>query len=161
MKKSYVIRFKPLIISLLISLGVGALSGFLTKGSMKIYQSLIQPPLAPPPWVFPVVWTVLYILMGISAYLVFMSHAPEAQKATALTIYALQLAVNFIWPILFFNLGWILFAFFWLLLLIVLIVWMIVLFRRVSPLAAYLQVPYLVWTIFAGYLNWGVYLLNR
>ncbi len=152
---------KALIISLLISLGVGALSGFLTKDSMKIFESLTKSALSPPGVAFPIVWTVLFILMGVSAYLVWTSDAPRIQKQRALTVYGVQLAANFLWSIIFFNLDAYLFAFIWLLLLWVLIIAMIYLFSKISKPAAYLQIPYLLWVSFAGYLNFAIYLLNK
>lgn len=152
-------NLKALVVSILIPLGVGAAAAFFTRNSMDVYEGLVQPPLSPPGWLFPVVWTILYTLMGISSYLIYRSDSPN--KNTALTIYALQLAVNFFWTIIFFNLEMYLLAFFWLLLLLVLIVLMIVSFSRINKTAAYLQIPYLIWVSFAGYLNLGIYLLNR
>lgn len=159
MLKFMTIRIKPLVVSLLISLGVGGISAWLTSGSMQVYQEAAQPPLSPPGIVFPIVWTVLFILMGISAYLVFISPSQERKKALAL--YGVQLAVNFLWPVFFFNCQWFLFAFFWLLLLWGLILAMIVSFSRISKAAGLLQIPYLLWVTFAGYLNLGIALLNR
>ena len=104
---------KPLLISLLISLGTGVIAGFLTFTSMEQYQEMYRPPLSPPGWVFPVVWLLLYALMGIAAYRIYM----KDPKAEALKLYLIQLAINFLWPILFFNFGWQLFAAVWLLLL--------------------------------------------
>lgn len=152
-------NLKALITSILISIGVGALSAFLTRNSMDIYEELIVPPLAPPSWVFPVVWTILFILMGISAYLIYISDSPY--KNSALKIYAIQLVVNFFWTIIFFNLEMYLFAFIWLLLLLVLIILMIMSFSMINKTAAYLQIPYLLWVMFAGYLNLSIYLLNK
>lgn len=154
-------KFKKLIISLLISIGVGLLSGYLTKDSMKIFESLTKPQLSPPGILFPIVWSVLFTLMGISAYLIWTSNAPKSQKRRALTVFGLQLAVNFFWSIIFFNMGAYLFAFIWLLFLWVLIVSMIYLFGQISRTAAYLQIPYLLWVSFAGYLNIAIYLLNK
>ena len=111
---------KALIVSILISVGVGALAAFFTRNSMEVYENLVQPPLSPPSWVFPVVWTILYILMGISAYLIYRSDS--FYRNSALKIYAAQLIVNFFWTIIFFNLEMYLFAFVWLLLLLVLII---------------------------------------
>lgn len=150
---------KALIISILIPLGVGGLAALLTNGNMDIYEKLEQPPLAPPSWLFPVVWTILYTLMGISSFLVWKSDS--LLRKSSLKIYAAQLAVNFFWTIIFFNLKGYLFAFLWLLLLLVLIWFMILSFRRINKTSAYLQVPYLLWTLFAGYLNLGIYLLNK
>ncbi len=158
MKPSFTKRLWPLVVSLLISLGTGGLSALLTRNSMDAYGNYQQPPLAPPAWLFPVVWTVLFVLMGISAYLVYETQRPG--RRAALWIYVIQLAVNFVWPLLFFRLGLLMPAFWWLVLLLLLIVWMIVLFFRVSPAAAYLQIPYLLWTLFAGYLNLAIALLN-
>lgn len=152
------IKLKPLLASLLISLGVGGLSALLTKNNMSVYSSLIQPPLAPPGFIFPVVWTILFILMGISAYLVAVS--PSEEKTSALTIYGVQLMINFFWSIFFFNLKNYTFSFLWLLLLLVFIVIMTVKFYRINKTAGLLQIPYLLWVIFAGYLNLMISLLN-
>ena len=153
------IKLKPLIFSLLISLGTGAVSGFLTRNAISVYQNLKQPPLSPPPVLFPVVWTVLFFLMGISAYLIYMSKSPK--KQAALRLYLLQLAINFVWPLIFFLWHYYLFAFIWLVMLWLLVALMIKKFYKINPVAANLQVPYLVWLTFAAYLNLGVYLLNR
>ena len=150
---------KSLIISLLISLGVGGLSALLTMGSMDIYKYLDKPPLAPPSIVFPIVWTILFILMGISAYLIYNSNSEHKQKA--LLIYGIQLLVNFIWPILFFVLNYRLIALFIIIILLILIIIMIIKFYKINKLAAYLQIPYLLWVSFATYLNLGFYILNR
>lgn len=154
-------KTKALLISLLISLGVGALSGFLTKDSMKTFDSLIKPTLSPPGYIFPIVWTVLFILMGVSAFLVFTSDAPRIKKQRALAVYGIQLAVNFMWSIIFFNMEAYLFAFVWLVLLWLLIILMIYLFGKISRTVALLQIPYLLWVSFAGYLNLAIYLLNK
>lgn len=153
------IKFKPLIISILIALAVGGLSGFISMGSMDTYENLQRPALSPPSWVFPVVWTILFILMGIASYIVYMSNSDI--KGKALKVYAIQLAVNFIWPLIFFNGQKYFLAFVWLLFLIVLIVETILLFKEVNKKAAILLIPYFLWTIFAGYLNISIYLLNR
>jgi tryptophan-rich sensory protein len=150
---------KALLISILISVGVGVLSAVITMNGMENYNNLAKPSLVPPNWVFPIVWTILYILMGISAYLVYSTDSPYRNEA--LRIYALQLAVNFLWSIIFFNLNMTLLAFFWLILLAILIVLMIISFCKVNKTAAYLQIPYLLWVLFAGYLNLSIYLMNR
>ena len=152
-------KTKSLIVSILIPIAVGALAGLITRSGMADYQGLQKPFLNPPMIVFPIVWNILYILMGISSWLVSQSHSPA--KSGALFIYGVQLAFNFLWTILFFGLELRLLAFIWLLLLIILIVWMIVKFYRVKPLAGVLQIPYLLWSSFAAYLNIMVYLLNR
>lgn len=151
-------NLKALIVSLAISVGVGALSGFVTGNSMELYKELILPEVAPPGFIFPIVWTILYILMGISAYLVFVSDSPNRKRA--LQFYVLQLVLNFIWPILFFNFGLYMPAFFVLIALLLAIILMIVNFYKVNPTAAYLQIPYLLWVLFAGYLNLMIAILN-
>lgn len=153
------IKWKPLVCSLALSLGVGALAGLVSKDSMQTYMELIKPALSPAGWVFPVVWTILFTLMGISAYLVFISNSPN--RKPALYYYFIQLAINFLWPILFFNLETYLFSFVWLILLWVFILLMILEMKKVNEKAAYLQIPYLLWVTFAGYLNFMIYWLNK
>lgn len=155
-------KIKPYVISILIPLAVGGLAAWLTMDSMDVYARINQPPLAPPGWLFPIVWGILYVLMGISSALVFLDKtASPEEKSSALKVYGLQLIVNFFWSIIFFNMQNYLFAFIWLLLLWVLIIIMIVRFARIKPIAGYLQIPYLLWVTFAGYLNLMIYLLNR
>lgn len=151
---------KRLIICLAIPLVVGGAAGLLTMNSMEAFEALNQPPLSPPGWLFPVVWTVLYVLMGIASYLVSVSDAPHEEKARALWTYGIQLAFNFLWPIAFFNLKWYLFAFLWLVILWILILITALRFGGIRKPAGYLLVPYLLWVAFAGYLNLGIYLLN-
>lgn len=146
-----------LIIAILIPIAVGMLSAVLS-GNISIYSEINKPPLAPPGFVFPIVWGILYILMGISSYLIYESDSPF--KNQALGIYALQLFFNFFWSIFFFRFNWYLFAFLWLLAMIVLIIIMIDSFYKIKPLAAYLQIPYLLWCLFAAYLNFMIYRLN-
>lgn len=155
-------KLKPYIISVVIALAVGGLSAAVTSGSMDVYSQIKQPPLSPPSILFPIVWTILFALMGISAALVwhFRLSKPDDVR-NALIVYGVNLAVNFIWSLIFFNMQAYLFAFIWILLLLAVIVAMIVLFKRVSPLAAYLQIPYLLWVTFAAYLNLAIYILNR
>lgn len=139
---------------------VGLLSGWLTRAGTMRYAEMIQkPPLSPPGWVFPVVWTVLYALMGISAARIWLA-PPSRSQNRGLNLFWLQLAVNFLWSPIFFNAGAYGFAFIWLLLLWVLVLLMILQFRKVDKTAALLQIPYLIWLTFAAYLNWGVFRLN-
>lgn len=149
-----------LIISLLIPLSVGALAGALTMGSMAQYAALAQPPLSPPGWVFPAVWTVLYLLMGLACYLIWTSEAPQAEKKRALTLYGAQLVLNFIWPLLFFEAGEFGVSLIWLVLLTALVLATTAAFGHISKTAAWLLAPYLLWLVFAAYLNAGVWLLN-
>lgn len=140
---------------------VGFLSGWLSREGMRVYsETVIQPPLSPPMWLFPVVWVILYALMGISAARIWM--APESDlRRTGLNLFVAQLVVNFFWSLIYFNLQAFGFAFVWLILLWVLVAWMIWTFYQVEPLAAWLQVPYLIWLTFAAYLNFAVWVMNR
>lgn len=156
---TFVVRLKPLLLSLLISLGVGGLAAFFTKDAMAQYQQLNQPVGSPPSWVFGVVWTILFVLMGVSAYLVYSSN--NKNKSEALKIYGIQLVLNFCWTILFFGYQMRLAAFILLILLWIFIVLMIAKFYQINPLAGLLQIPYLIWVTYAGYLNVAIYLLNR
>ena len=151
-------KIKVFVIAILIPLAVGALSAFLTKGSMDIYNRINMPPLAPPSWVFPVVWTVLFILMGVSSAIIYLSD--NKNKYDALKIYAVSLALNFCWSLIFFNLEAFLFAFVWLIILWVFILLTILEYAKINKTAAYLQIPYLLWVTFAGYLTFAIYLLN-
>ncbi len=157
-------RTKNLIFNIVLPIGVGALSGLLTMGGMKEFASLNQPPLSPPGWVFPVVWTILYALMGFATYLVWNSGHRMTEsfmtRESALQVYGAQLVVNFFWSIIFFGFDMYLFAFFWLILLWALIIVNIIFYGKIRPLAGWLLVPYLLWVTFAGYLNFGVFLLN-
>ena len=152
---------KPLIVSIAIPLAVGGLSSLLTMGSMKAFAQLRQPPLSPPGWLFPVVWSVLYVLMGISAYLVYTARTAPQIRFSALIAYGIMLIFNFVWPLLFFRLGMRLVAFIWLILLLGLVLLTASLFYQVRKIAGLLYIPYLAWMVFAGYLNFGVYWLNR
>jgi tryptophan-rich sensory protein len=153
-------RIRPYLGFPALALAVGGLASLLTRGGMEAFDALIKPPLSPPDWVFGVVWTILYILMGVGMALVW-QETRGRERRNALTAWALQLAVNFLWPIFFFALEWRLFSFFWLVLLFVLVVRMTRIFARHSRLAALLQIPYLVWLVLAGYLNFAVWFLNR
>lgn len=154
------IKWGSLIIALLIPLAVGTASGIVSQAG-EMYGAMIKPEGSPSAWVFPVVWTVLFALMGISSFLIYNSDASEKSKMSALTVYAVQLAVNFMWPIFFFRMGAYLFSFIWLILLWALVLIMILKFYKINRTAAFLQLPYILWLTFAGYLNLSVYLLNR
>ncbi len=148
-------KIKPYVYFIVLSLGVGGLAAFLTKDNMNIYDDIISPPLSPPMWLFPVVWTVLYTLMGVSAAMVY------KQEKSVPGVFYTQLAVNFLWSLIFFNLRMYLFSSLWLILLIWLIWKMIWEFRVYDIRAAYLQYPYLIWCIFALYLNIAIWWLNK
>ena len=143
--------------SILVPVIIGGIVGFIISGS-RDYTSLQKPFLAPPAILFPIVWTILYILMGVSY---------GRLKVKGLTddkinfIYYIQLAINALWSIFFFTLKWRLFSFFWILILIVFVIWMIIEFYKKDKIAGLLQIPYLLWILFASYLNLSFYLLNR
>jgi tryptophan-rich sensory protein len=143
-----------------LSEAAGLLSGLLSRGGMENFsQTVAQPPLSPPGWLFPVVWTILYGLMGISAARIWIS-PPSDNRSRGLNLFMAQLIVNFFWSPIFFNTGVYSFALLWLLLLWVLVVLMIFSFQKVDKTAALLQIPYLIWLTFAAYLNRGVWQLN-
>ncbi len=155
-------NIKVFVIAIAMPVAVGLLSAFLTRNSMDIYSEVETPPLSPPSILFPIVWTILYVLMGISSALVWINREKDPKSAeSGLLYYAVSLAFNFAWSIVFFNFRWFLFAFVWLLVLLYLIIRTILSYRKVSPVAAYLQIPYAVWVAFAGYLNAGIWILNR
>lgn len=155
-------NIKVYIISILIALTVGGLSALLTSGSMDIYNDIVRPPLAPASIVFPIAWTILYILMGISSALIYLSISqPADERINALFIYAVQLFLNFFWSIIFFNMRAFLFAFVWLVALWLVILLMIQKFKEINKTAAALMLPYLLWVSFAGYLNLAIFILNR
>lgn len=156
MKKNY----KLLALCIFIPLLTGVLSGLISSSGMKNFNMINKPPLSPPGFLFPIVWTILYVLMGIASYLVITSGQSKTKIKDALITYGLQLFFNFFWSIIFFNLEWYMFAFVWLLILWVLIFNTIISFYEISKTAAYLMLPYLLWVTFAGYLNLGIYLLN-
>jgi tryptophan-rich sensory protein len=153
-------KAKPYIFSILLALTVGGLSALATAKNMNIYDKINMPPLSPPGWLFPVVWTVLYILMGVSSAMIYRADAPAEDKKKALRLYGINLVVNFFWSIIFFNLGAFLGAFLWLMLLIFIIVKMMSAFYKIKPAAAYLQIPYVVWCCFASYLTASIWLMN-
>ena len=153
-------RFKTPLICVAIPLLVGGLSALLTKNTMTNFEMLNQPALTPPPELFPIVWTILFILMGIASYLVYESDANTNMINSALRLYAIQLIMNFCWSIVFFNLGWYLFAFIWLILLWLVILATTWMFYKISKPAAYMMVPYVLWVTFAAYLNFMIWRLN-
>ena len=150
-------KFKIFFKSILIPLLVGGIIGFITSNSID-YNSLILPPLAPPGIVFPIVWTILYILMGISYGIL---ECKSLVDSKINLIYYFQLFVNALWSIFFFTLKWRFFSFLWILLLVILVILMIKAFYEKNKTAALLQIPYLIWIVFATYLNFSIYLLNR
>ena len=148
-------------ICMAIPLIVGGAAALLTQNSMEMFSTVEQPPLAPPGWLFPVVWTILYALMGISSYFVITSDGEWEEIAKAMQLYAYQLVVNFLWPTFFFNFGWYFFSLLWLVLLWILVFFMIRKFYSLSKIAGIMNLPYLLWLTFAAYLNAGIWWLNR
>ena len=152
---------KMKIISFIISIIIPNLFGFignLLGNSQMGFKLLTKPPLTPPGIVFPIVWIILYTLMGISLYIIYSSN--DKNKKNAIIIFFIQLILNTLWTLFFFNLKMYLFSFFWILLIIIFVIIMIKKFLQINPLAGYLQIPYLIWLIFAAYLNLGIYILN-
>lgn len=151
-------KYKYIILNIAISLGIGGLSAFFTMNSMDIYQNINRPKLAPPGYIFPIVWTILYALMGISSYLIHRSN--HKNKETALIIYYFQLLINFSWPIFFFNYQNFLLALAILFILNILVIILIKVTYSINNLASYLLIPYLIWILFALYLNFWIFIHN-
>ena len=147
-----------LITCLLIPVIVGGISALLTSNAMVSFASMNKPPLAPPGLLFPIVWTILYLLMGIASYMLYISDS--ARGSFALIIYGIQLIFNFCWSILFFRFGWYWTAAIWLIIMWIMIIWLIGISKKVSTIATLCLIPYLIWTTFAAYLNIGIAWLN-
>ena len=154
------IRWKPFLFCLALPLLVGGAAAFLSGDISKVYSVLIKPPFSPPGWIFPIMWTILYLLMGYASYRVLTSGKDAAQNAGALKFYSIQLFFNFFWPIWFFRLNFYFFAFLWLATLWLMILSLILLLRKLDRWAVLCLTPYLLWVTYAGYLNFGIALLN-
>lgn len=154
------IKKDELAISILLPIAVGVVSSYLTRDAQIMFSVINKPPLSPPGWLFPVVWTILYVLMGIASYIIYQQGKDREDVKTALSFYIVQLAFNFFWTIIFFNYESYLFAFIWLIVLWNLVLITIIKFNKISRVASYLMIPYLIWVTFAGYLNLGIYMLN-
>ncbi len=154
-------KIKNYVVSIAIPLAIGIAAAALTRGSMDIYGTLNQPPLSPPALVFPIVWTVLYTLMGISAAMVWEHRELDpAEAKRGLTFYGISLALNFLWSLIFFNLREFRLSLVILIAMLYFVIRTILSYRKVKPIAAYLQIPYALWLAFAGYLNAGLMILN-
>ena len=151
------VNWKKLLLCIAIPLAVGGLAALLSGGMGQMYQSYIKPPLSPPGWVFGVVWPILYALMGYAAYLISQS---SGEKKWAWGLYAVQLLVNFLWPIVFFRFEQVGAALALLAVLWVLVLLTIKEFSMLSERAGDLLIPYILWLSFALYLNFGVFVLN-
>ena len=155
-------NLKVYIVSIFIALGAGFLSSSLSGDFASVYLSLNLPTFALSQWAFPIVWTTLYILMGIGSAIIYLNRSSNPLCVdNALTIYGGNLIINFMWSIIFFGFEAFLFAFIWLLFLLFTVISMIFSFRRIKPISGYLQIPYATFLIYAGYLNLSIYLLNK
>jgi len=144
------INIKLLILNILIP-NIFGLIGNLLGNSSNGFDQIIQPPFTPPAIVFPIVWIILYTLMGISSYLIYTSNNPNKNKA--LLFYEIQLVLNTLWTFFFFRLNWFLFSFFWIILILIFVILMIYEFNKINKTAALLQIPYVLWLLFASILN--------
>ncbi len=149
------IDIKKLLFYIIITVVIGSIPSLFIKIS-EIYKTLNKPPLSPPGFLFPIVWTILFILMGISIYRVVMID----NKNDAKLIYFIQLIVNALWTPIFFGLNEYFLAFLWILMLILLVLTMLILFSKIDKISVYLNIPYLIWLLFASYLTFGVFILN-
>lgn len=149
---------KKLLFYIITTILIGVIPSIFVFKSMNIYNSLNRPPLSPPSIVFTIAWTILYILMGISIYIIMQSK--RKLKKNARLIYYIQLVTNALWSLIFFGFKEYFLAFLWILMLIVFVITMILTFYKISKKAAYIQIPYLLWLLFASYLNFGVFVLN-
>ena len=147
-----------IILAILIPLLVGGISALITMNQMELFETVAKPPLAPPRWLFPVAWTILYILMGIASYLLYIADTQEGREA--LVLYGVQLFFNFFWSIIFFNLEAYWFALIWLFIMWIIILLLLIKSRKVDERAFWLLLPYFIWTTFAFYLNFGIAVLN-
>ena len=156
--KNKKINYKPYIFLVLLAMLGGAVTGYVCSDGIAEYTAnAVKPPLSPPQAVFPIVWTILYALMGVSAGIVW----NETKRTENLYLFFFQLFFNYLWTIIFFGFKYYMFAFVWLVILISLVIAMIASFRKVSKAAANLQIPYLLWISFAAYLNFAAWLLNK
>ena len=153
-------KIRPYVGFSALALLAGGLSSVITQGQMEAFSALRQPPLSPPGWVFPVAWTILYLLMGVGMAIVWLKSDGERRRR-AVTLWGVQLAANFLWPLLFFLWQLRLLSLVWLVVLLILVANMTSEFEKTSVTAARLQIPYLLWLLFAAYLNLGVWILNR
>lgn len=151
-------RILPFIIGIVIPLAVGGISAAITMSSMQAYAGISKPPLSPPACIFPIAWTILYTMMGIASALVWKS--TDKHRTDALVYYGFQLVLNFFWPLIFFLAKEYWFGFIWLIGLLIAVILTAVYFKKVSKSAFWLLVPYILWLIFAAYLNAGVAILN-
>ena len=152
----------PYSVAIAIPLTVGIAAAAITRNNMNVYEMVNKPPLSPPGIIFPIVWTLLYVLMGISSAIIYTKRESNPEDAKkGLLYYAVSLILNFAWPILFFNVQAAFLALICLIALFCFALFTIFTYYKVNSIAAYLQIPYAVWVAFAGYLNAGIWLLNQ
>lgn len=151
-------NIRTYVISFILTFAVGGLGAAVTYLGMDSFRTIQKPPLSPPEWLFPVVWTVLFALMAVGAARVYLKSRSGSRRA--LLLYAAQLAANFLWCVFFFAMGAYLFSFLWLIVLIALVALTAYAFYRTDKLAGLIQIPYLLWLCFAGYLNLAIYIIN-
>lgn len=152
------INLKKIIIITIITFIVGSFFSLFTMNNMETFKEL-EKPINIPGIVFPIVWSILYLLMSISLYLILESKSNE--KVKSIIIYSAQLIINSLWSLIFFGFNNYLLSFIWIIFLFIIVVVMIINFYKTSKISAFLNIPYVLWIIFAGYLNLGIYLLNR
>lgn len=155
------LRIGTLIIAIMVPLIIGCISAVLSAKGMNIYGNMQKPPLSPPAWAFSVAWSILYVMMGVASYFVIVAGADSRSKSMAILIYAIQLAMNFMWSIIFFNWGLYMFAFIWLMVMWLLVILCTVKFFGLNRTAGWLMIPYVLWLTFAAYLNLGAWYLNK
>lgn len=148
-----------LIFALFIPILTGGISAALTGKAMEAYGTMSKPPLSPPAWIFPVAWTILYLMMGLASYYVMVSEEKYG-KIMALVLYFVQLAMNFMWSIIFFNRGQYMVAFIWLMIMWGIVIVCSLKFYNLSRIAGFLMIPYILWLTFAAYLNLGTFIVN-
>lgn len=152
------INWKKLILIIIITFVIGSFFSIFTMNNMDTFKELSKP-INVPAIVFPIVWSVLYLLMSISCYIIIESNNREKDKAVIW--YAIQLVINSLWSLIFFGFGTYLLSFIWIILLLIAVMIMILKFYNINKVSAYINIPYLLWILFAGYLNLGIYFLNR
>lgn len=158
MTKSQILK---LIVSVILPVGIGGIAGIFTSEAVPgWYATLNQPSFNPPNWVFGPVWTILYILMGISLFLIWKENYSR-KRNIAITVFLMQLALNFAWSLIFFHFRMIGLALVEIILLWISILTMLFIFYRIKPVAAYINIPYLLWVAFATMLNASYYILNK
>ncbi|WP_300384075.1 TspO/MBR family protein [Clostridium sp.] len=155
------IYFIPLFINLIIPVAVGALVGYLNKNSFEFYKTLEKPFLSPPAIIFPIVWTILYILMGIAAYRYYMKSKIKMLNSNGYFYYIIQLICNFAWTFLFFTFRLYGLSFLWIIVILILVLITTVKFFKLDKIAGILMIPYIIWLSFAGLLNYFIWMLNE